>query len=442
METEMIRDGVPPAGPGFRDDGRLSGYQIIVIILCATIAVLDGFDTQAVGFVAPVIAGDWGLPLADFGTIFAVGLLGGLLGAVLFGMIADRKGRRLTLIVTVALFALGSLLTALARTSLELGLFRFGTGLGLGGAMPSIIALTSEYSPARLRNTLITAMFCGFPLGAVVGALVSTPLIERFGWESVFLLGGIVPLTLLPALALWIPESIGWLIGRGDHVRVDAILARIGKAPARIEPGPAGETSPPRSSIAGLFAGGRAFGTLLLALVFFVSLLIVYLMVSWVPGIAVQAGHSVRFGVLSAGVLNLTGIAGSLTIGRLSDRRGAYRVVGSAYLLGALAIAVLALAAAPGTTILIFCILAGFFCIGSQMCAVSIASQFYPVDLRGTGVGWSMGMGRFGAIAGPLIGATLVGANGAEKLFELVAALSAVAGIGILVMGLVVRRQG
>lgn len=435
----MVADNTGRIGHGPHDDGRLSGYQIVVIALCAIIAMLDGFDTQAIGFVAPVIAADWGLPLAGFGPIFAIGLLGGLLGAVLFGLVADRKGRRVTLLATVALFALGSLLTALAHTPFELGLFRFVTGLGLGGAMPSIIALTSEYAPARMRNTLVSAMFCGFPFGAVVGALVSTPLIEHFGWMSVFLLGGIVPLILLPVLAVRIPESLGWLVALGDHARVDAILARMGKTAART--GPEAAAAPPRSSIAALFVGGRAFGTVLLAMVFFVSLLIVYLMVSWVPGIAVQAGHSVRFGVLSAGVLNLTGIVGSLTIGALSDRKGAYRVVGIAYGLGALAIAALALAAAPGTTILLFCVLAGFFCIGSQMCAVSIASQFYPVELRGAGVGWAMGMGRFGAIAGPLIGATLISADGAARLFALVAILSAVAGAGILVMGVVVRRQ-
>jgi len=436
----MAVDDIARTDSGTYDDDTLSRYQIVVITLCAIIALLDGFDTQAIGFVAPVIAADWGQSLAGFGPIFAVGLLGGLLGAILFGLVADRKGRRVTLLTTVALFALGSLLTALAHTPSELGLFRFLTGLGLGGAMPSIIALTSEYAPARMRNTLVSAMFCGFPLGAVVGALVSTSLIAQFGWMSVFLLGGIIPMVLLPVLTWKIPESLGWLAARGDHVRIDAILARMGQTRVRTEP-VVGEPAPRKSSIAALFVGGRAFGTILLAMVFFVSLLIVYLMVSWIPGIAVQAGHSVGFGVLSAGVLNLAGIIGSLTIGALSDRMGAYRIVGIAYVLGALAIIALALLAAPGATILPFCVLAGFFCIGSQMCAVSIASQFYPVELRGAGVGWAMGMGRFGAIAGPLIGATLISADGAQRLFTLVAILSAVAGIGILAMGGVVRRH-
>ncbi|MDA5194443.1 MFS transporter [Govanella unica] len=426
-------------------DNGLSRYQKLVVILCATIALLDGFDTQAIGFVAPVIAQEWAMPLAAFGPIFAVGLLGGLVGAVLFGLVADRYGRRITLLLTVALFALGSLVTPLATTGWELGFYRLVTGLGLGGAMPSIIALTSEYSPARMRTTLIVAMFCGFPLGAVVGAILSAPLIAHFGWESVFLLGGIVPILLLPILVLRMPESLGWLTARQNINAVNVILSRMGKPPVTIaalaradEQNLEGQG---KTSIYALFTEGRLIGSLLIAGVFFVSLLLVFLMVSWIPAIAVESGLSVQKGVLAAAVLNITGIIGSLLIGAVSDRLGVYRIVGGAYLLGGAAVVLLALGAQPSSTIFLFCAVAGFFCIGAQMCVISIASQFYPVDIRATGVGWSMGMGRFGAIVGPLIGAALIGGTAGKSLFWIVSVLSILAGIGILILGLSMRRR-
>jgi AAHS family 4-hydroxybenzoate transporter-like MFS transporter len=412
-------------------DSRMAPGQIRVILLCAVIALLDGFDTQAIGFVAPVIASAWKLPLPIFGPVFAVGLVGGLLGAVLFGFVADRMGRRVTLLSTVALFATGTLLTITARTPLELGALRFVTGLGLGGAMPSMIALAAEYAPTSRRNTLVTAMFCGFPLGAVIGAVASVLLMATHGWEAVFLAGGIAPVVLLLALVMWLPESIGWLMANGRQDQAATILSRMGKAKSTL---PQPTEQPPRPSLRNLFHGRLGIGTVLLALIFFVSLLLVFLLVSWIPAFAVQAGYSVRAGTLASAVLNLTGICGSLTIGALSDRNGAYRVVGTTYALGGALISVLALLSSPAGAIFPFCVIAGFLCIGSQMCAVSIASQFYPVALRGTGVGWAMGMGRFGGIAGPLIGATLV-SSGAGSLFWLVASLSGAAAVGILLMG-------
>jgi AAHS family 4-hydroxybenzoate transporter-like MFS transporter len=416
-------------------DGPIAFAQIRVIVLCALIALLDGFDTQVIGFVAPVIAAEWNLPVALFGPVFAVGLLGGLLGAVVFGFLADRMGRRVTLLATVALFAIGSLFTFTARTPFELGSWRFITGMGLGGAMPSVIALAAEYAPAGRRNTLVTAMFCGFPLGAVVGALASVPLMEMHGWKAVFLAGGVAPLILLLVLIMWLPESISWLMTNGKQEEANIILARMGKAkPVLFQ----NREPSPRPSLGNLFRGKLAIGTVLLGLIFFVSLLLVFLLVSWIPTFAVQAGYSVRVGTMAAAVLNLTGICGSLTIGALSDRKGACRVVGATYALGAALISVLAVVSSPAGAIFPFCVIAGFFCIGSQMCAVSIASQFYPVAMRGTGLGWTMGMGRFGSIAGPLIGATMV-SGGAGSLFWVVAGLSGGAAVGIFLMGLLTQ---
>jgi AAHS family 4-hydroxybenzoate transporter-like MFS transporter len=417
------------------DDGRLSFAQARVIALCAIIALLDGFDTQAIGFVAPVISAQWNVPVAGFGPVFALGLFGGLLGAILFGSVADSFGRRFTLLVTVTVFAAGSLATALATSLTDLTIYRFATGVGLGGAMPSIIALASEYAPPRLRTTLVAAMFCGFPLGAVLGAIVSAQLMGRYGWTSVFLAGGMLPLLLLPVLVLRLPESVGWLLAHGQRAKADRVLAGMSKQPLPADAHARLET-PPKASFASLFMQGRAAGSLLLALIFFISLLLVYLLVSWVPAMAVAAGHSQRAGVIAAALLNFSGIIGSIAIGVIGDRRGTYGTVGSAYVLGALGVGAIALSGAVGGGIFAFCAVAGLFCIGAQVCAVSIASQYYPLEARGTGIGWSMGAGRLGAICGPLIGATLIGSGASAGLYWLVAWLSAGAGAAVLVMGL------
>lgn len=398
----------------------LSRYQVLVIAMCGLVALLDGFDTQSVAFVVPLIAKEWELPLSAFGPVFAAGLLGGLIGAVVFGSVADRFGRRITLLVTVALFAAGSLITPLVDSQLELTLIRLLTGLGLGGALPSIISLTAEYSPGRSRATLVTAMFCGFPLGAVVGAVGSAPLIAAFGWKSVFIAGGLIPLLLLPLLAWIMPESIAWLRRRGRADEIGRILERMGgreNCDGNVSDVAEGH---PSVAITAPFQQGRALGTVLFAWAFFVSLLGVYLLVSWVPTIAAQAGHSIKASIMAAAVLNLTGIIGSLLIARANDRLNPYRVVSGAFALGALGILILALTFDVGAAIFPFTIVAGLLCIGAQVSLVSLASAFYPVEVRARGLGILMAAGRVGAIAGPLVGGIFIDKSGAGEVLAYV----------------------
>jgi MFS transporter, AAHS family, 4-hydroxybenzoate transporter len=418
------------------DNGQFGMYQRFIVIICALIAMLDGFDTQAIGFVAPAIASDWGVPVATFGIVFAIGLVGGLLGAVAFGNIADRIGRRRTLIATVTLFAIGSLATTGMTSLMGLATCRFVTSLGLGGAMPSIIALTSEYLPARIRGTMVAAMFCGFPLGAVVGAIVSAQIVGPYGWQSVFIVGGMLPLLLVPLLVRSIPESIQWLASRNRFEEIDAILLLMKKTTFFDRAPAISAASEAKASLAGLFREGRALGSLMLAAIFFFSLLLVFLLVSWIPALAVQSGYTLQSGVLAAAMLNLTGIAGGLTFGRLSDRFGTFAVVGAAYCTGGIGVALLALTGLASMSIFAFAAIAGVFCIGTQLCAVSIAAEYYPAPLRATGLGWAMGTGRIGGIVGPLIGSMLLsGMHPADQFYWLVAAISGAAGIAVLTMG-------
>lgn len=414
------------------DGHGVSGYQALVILLCGAVALLDGFDTQAVAFVAPLVAKAWRLPASSFGLVFASGLLGGLAGGVLFGRLADRIGRRIAVLITVAVFALGSLLSISTQSTEELVACRLLTGLGLGGAMPSIIALAAEFAPARMRATLVTAMFSGFPLGAVIGAVASAPLIEAHGWRAVFWIGGIAPLVLLPVLAAWLPDSMEWLCKGGKVRSVERILRRL-KRDELWDRGVDASAAAPAAGFSALFRGGQASGTLLLSVAFFTSLLLVYLLVSWFPTLATQSGHGARASVLTAAVLNLSGVCGSLLIGRAADRFGAAAVIALAYALGAIGSVAIAWQGAAGPLIFAYSIVAGLFCIGAQLSLVAVAAAFYPVQVRATGIGFLMAVGRVGAIAGPLAGATIIDGPNAEWILAcVVGAFSVVSGLALL----------
>src|SRR5438128_5549523 len=190
------------------DSRKLSGFQVKVVALCALIVLIDGFDTQAIGYVAPAIIRSWQVNRAALTPVFSAGLFGLMLGALAFGPVADRFGRKPVLIFCTLFFGVMSLLTATADSVQSLIVLRFITGLGLGGAMPNAIALTTEYAPKRIRATTIMIMFCGFSLGAALGGVAAASLISHFGWKSVFVLGGIVPCLAFPFLAALLPESI------------------------------------------------------------------------------------------------------------------------------------------------------------------------------------------------------------------------------------------
>jgi MFS transporter, AAHS family, 4-hydroxybenzoate transporter len=414
------------------DDGPLGPYQLGTILICAVIGLLDGYDAQSIAFVAPSIAREWGIAPASFGPIFAAGLIGGLLGALPFGAIADQLGRRRCLIIVLAVIALGTLATPFARSREELLACRLISGLGLGGVLPCIVALTMEYAPKRMRVFSATAMFCSFPLGAVLGATIAGALITAHNWRSVFWIGGAAPLLLLPLVALRLPESLAWLARRGKQAEVTRIVKRLARQDAW--DGDLGVTFEPQrlgGSLLEVGRNGRGYVTLLFCMAFFVSLLLSYLLVNWVPSIAVQSGATIRQGALASAMLNLAGIIGSLSIARISDKLAPNAVVAGGYGIGA--VGVLGLSVANiSPPIFLFSFVAGFFCIGAQMTLVSLSSAYYPVEVRASGIALVGSVGRLGAVAGPLLGGLLVdGHNPQQILGWTTAACASIAGMAI-----------
>src|SRR6202035_6044736 len=195
----------------FIDAQPVGAFQVKLLLVCATVLFLDGFDTTAIGYVAPALAKEWNIGKAALGPVFSAGLFGLMIGALLFGPLADRIGRKKIIIFSTLAFGIGTLATAFVRDVNTLLVIRFLTGLGLGGAMPNAIALTSEFSPHRRRATMVMVMFCGFSVGAALGGFLAAGLIPHFGWRSVFVVGGVAPLLLAPVLALKLPESVRFL---------------------------------------------------------------------------------------------------------------------------------------------------------------------------------------------------------------------------------------
>ena len=417
------------------DINRLSRFQIAIIALCGLIALLDGFDTQAIAFVAPSIAAAWNLAPSAFGPVFGAGLLGGLIGAITLGMASDRLGRKPTLVAAVLLFAAGSLTTLLAHSLWQLGVLRFVTGLGLGGALPSFIALSSEYAPKRLRTALVGMMFCGFPVGAVIGGFASAHLIPVFGWASVFLAGGVLPLLILPIFIAVVPESMRFLALRRNKAAIESVLARMQCADAwngDMSTHNAEEKAP----VSQLFVEGRFLGTVLLWATLFLSLLLTYFLVNWIPLVVSRSGLPIRSAVLAVTMLNLGAVIGCLLIGRLSSRYSATTLVGSSYVLGAVAIALLSQAGSSVWLLYAITFAAGAFSIGAQMSTVAMCANFYESFLRSTGVGWAMGVGRVGAIAGPVLGGMLLASGTAVPLLFIVVGLTSLgSGVAVFVLG-------
>ncbi|MBS7701899.1 MFS transporter [Chelatococcus asaccharovorans] len=405
------------------DITRLSRAQLGIVAFCGLVAMLDGFDTQAIAFVAPQIAHHWNVSAGDFGAVFGAGLFGGLVGAVAVGRIADVAGRKPALLCAVVLFALATLATVLVEDVRTLILVRFITGLGLGGALPCFVALTAEYAPRRLRTTLVAGVFCGFPFGAVVGGAASAVLLPKIGWQGVFVVAGAAPLLSLPLLWRFIPESAQFLMSRGRADEAARIMTRV--FPAVRWDGVSHARDEIKASVAELFTPTRATGTLLLWCAFFLSLLLTYFLINWLPLLVARESGDMQNAVLAVVVLNLGAICGCLLIGRTGDRFGPALVVGAAFAVGAGVIASMGLIGQSTWLLFSAAFAAGFMSLGAQMCTVALCAAFYETNLRSTGIGWAVGVGRIGAIAGPVIGGVLVGgAVDQAILFPLVALTS------------------
>ncbi len=429
--------------PAFIDRQTVGRGQIGLLLTCAAVLFVDGFDTQAIGYVAPAVARDWGLPRGALGPVFSASLFGLMLGALLLGPLADRLGRKRIVVLSTLAFGLGTLATVFAEGTTSLLVIRFLTGLGLGGAMPNAVALTAEFSPHRRRATMVMIMFCGFSVGAALGGLIAAALIPAWGWRSVFVVGGIAPLLLCPVLVLRLPESVRFLAlsGRAD-TRIAATLGRMFPGQA-FPPGTRFGADEPRLTgipVAHLFNEGRTAVTLLFWAVFFMSLLDLYFLSNWLPTVLNDLGASVSVSAVVGAMLQVGGVAGTLILGRFIDRFS-FQALALTYLAASVAIVAIGFSSHSIGLATLAVFGAGFCIVGGQIAANALAATFYPTPIRATGVGWALGVGRAGSIIGPLIGGALLAQQWEARPLFLAAAVPAViAAAAAYGLGRVARR--
>lgn len=444
MSAAATPVGAPVDVLALIDAQPVSRYQIHVLLMCAGILFVDGFDTQAIGYVAPEILRLWHLPRAALGTVFSASLFGLMIGALVFGPLADRLGRKRIIILSVAAFGVGTLATMLATNPTELMIIRFLTGLGLGGAMPNAVSLTAEFSPHRRRATMVMTMFCGFSVGAAVGGLIAAALIPHFGWKSVFLIGGITPLLLLPLLIARLPESVRFQAISGQAN--SAVAARLQQMfPAlRLATGTTFTAHEPRITgipVVHLFSDARTMTTILLWVVFFMSLLDLYFLSNWLPTVLNGLGASVSLSAVLGSLLQIGGVAGTLILGRFVDRFS-FRALALTYLLATLAVAAIGVSSHSIALLTVAIFVAGFCIVGGQIGANALAATYYPTSLRSTGVGWALGIGRIGSIVGPLVGGILIANHWKpDALFLAAAVPAAVAAMAALALSTLSKRS-
>ena len=359
-----------------------------IVLLCGLVMFLDGFDTQAISYIAPLIAKEWNLSRELLGLIFSSALTGLMAGYLVLSPISDRVGHRRMLLASTFTFALFTLTTAFAGSSTGIIALRFLAGVGLGAAIPSAVALTTESAPQRLRATFVLGIYCGFSLGFIAAGVVATVLLPVYGWRSILWVGAAAPLTLAVLLLRYLPESL-------DVVTVEqaAVATR-------------------HSAVTDIFRSGRGAATLLLWAVFIINLAEFYALQSWLPTILTNLHYSMSTVALATSLTTAGGIAAAFVVGPAMDRLSPYGSLSIVYLGAVVCLALLGAALThAGWMLFTAAFFAGFCVSGGQKSVIALAACFYPAAVRSTGVGWALGIGRIGGVAGPWLFGMMLGLN-------------------------------
>ncbi len=382
-----------------------------MLFWCALIIIFDGYDLVIYGVVLPVLMQKWNLSPLQAGSLGSYALFGMMLGAMIFGPAADRYGRKWMIAICVVLFSSFTFANGFARDPVEFGVCRFLAGLGIGGVMPNVVALMTEYAPKKIRSTLVGIMFSGYSVGGMLSAGLGMYLIPKFGWPAVFFVS-LIPLLLLPLILTQLPESVGFLLRAKREEGAAAMLSRV-EPSFRPQPGDTYELPTGKGKhvpLLALFTERRALSTVVFWVSFFMCLLMVYALGSWLPKLMTKAGYGLGSSLAFLLVLNFGAIFGAVGGALVGDRLHLKRVIVAFFVVAAISIALLGFRNSTGVLYVLVAI-AGATTIGTQILLYAYVAQFYPLAIRSTGIGWASGVGRSGAITGPILGGALQAMN-------------------------------
>ncbi len=417
--------------------------QLWIVVLCGVVALLDGLDLQSIGLAAPAMIDMLHVAPQAFAWVFSAALAGLTAGSFLLGPVADRIGRKRVLVAVTACFGVFTFCTALSSSFNELLAFRFLAGCGLGGAMPSFISLASEYMPLRLRATIVSLLWAGFPLGGMAGGLLASWIIPAYGWQSVFYVGGVLPILVALLLLAALPESLGYLVNSGaSPTRVAAALRRTFPGIAAPSDGRyvLNEQAGHDARVGQLFVEGRGPGTILLWVSFFFAFMILVVNSSWSPTLLRIGGIPVPSSALALALFNFGSVIGSGAAGWLLTRFGAAAILPASFALSALSYALIGYTVPSVPAVMLFQGLFGLVIGCASSGVIALAAISYPTAVRSTGVGWAMAVGRFGSFAGPLVVGALLGRHWpVQGIFAAIGGSILLGGIASLVLGL--RRR-
>lgn len=414
-------------------------YQMFVVFLGGLILFIDGLDVQLVSYIGPKIRVEWGLSQTLLGTVFSSMIWGLLIGFAFVAPLSLRFGHRKLVISNMILFGLATMAAALVNDATSMIALRVVAGIGLGGVLPSGVALTGEYGPKRRRSTCIALIYCGYSFGTMAAGLLAGAIIERYGWRTHMVIGGAIPIAIAAYLYFALPESLEYLISRG------ASQDRIARLMQRIAPSLATssetrfvttDTREPSMAFAQLFQRQRNLGTLMLWLSLFMNLMVVFFVLQWLPSIFVMVGYSQAEATTAATWATGGGILAALVLGPLMDWLGPYIVILALFVLGGL---FLFLTGASAHSAAVLATAMAFMATGStsgiQKCINALMVFFYPTSLRSTGLGWAFGVGRFGAMVGPVLAGFLFDRKWpVDQVFNVYAVPMLIGGLAIFVM--------
>lgn len=390
----------------------MTAFQLAVIALCVGLNMLDGFDVLAMSFAASGVKADWHLLDSQLGALLSAGLIGMGLGSLTLGPCADRWGRRIIVLLSVAFASLGMLGSAFARGFAELLVLRVLTGIGIGGTIASVAVIVSEYAPDTLRGTALAIYAAGYSIGATIGGALAAYAIPRFGWRAAFVIGGTLSLLMLPLAWHKLPESLDFLLTRRPLSavrRINAVLLGMGRPPLTV-------LEEPR--IVSNQGGHDSVGvqlkllmrppTLLVWIVFFCTMAGFYFILSWTPRLLNAAGLSAGQGMTGGVLLNLGGIAGCGLFAFAAARVDTHRLLLGALVGSAVLIVVFGLVMSRLDIALSAALLLGIIANAAMAGLYAVGPPLYPTSVRTTGMGWAIGIGRFGAILSPLASGALL----------------------------------